>query len=119
MNALGTQSGSTGVLLKLTPDPNNLFLNLESCGINLVEISIHPIKTVPGIRELLEEDCTFLIDDEAFTYALLDAQRGVDYETRKSVNTQKRVTALRSRKIDRFFGDSETVDHFNRVFNGA
>lgn len=101
------------------PSSSDLFLKLESCGIDLVETPLRTIEKVREIRKLLETDCTFLMDDETFTYALLDAQCGVDYETRKSVNMKKRVNAIRSRKIDRFFGDSETVDHFSRTINGA
>lgn len=106
-------------LAEVYPSSSDLFLKLESDGIDLVETPLRTIEKVREIRELLEKDCTFLMDDETFTYALLDAQRGVDYETRKNVNMKKRVNAIRSRKIDRFFGDAETVNHFTQPFNGA
>jgi hypothetical protein len=85
------------------PDPNDLFSKLESCGIDLTEISIHPVKTVPGIREILESDCTYLMDDEAFAYELMQIQQGVDYSV-MSNSTRKSVKS-KPRKIDRFFGE--------------
>lgn len=102
-------------LTEVYPTASDLYLRLESYGIDLVEISLRSTENVREIRELLEIDCTFLMDDKGFMYELMQAQSGVDYETRKAGSTRKRVNAAKSRKIDRIIGDARTAELLNSL----